>query len=179
MVADGVDPWDSNTAQDSFFFIVLVVVNLPPRLRYKRENLILWGIVDHKPKDSQQIYRLVVQDFKDGWKGFPVWDSLRDVKFRCRVMLLFCVFDYPGLVDALNHCGHMASKGCVKCTIRGVRPKSLKGMKFHRNMPGQASPVVHTHEAFKALAEHAQVDRFSTLRHHNILHVVVILTSCC
>lgn len=158
-MADGVDPWDSNTAQDSFFFIVLVLVNLPPRIRFKRENLVLWGIVDAKPKDSQLVFRLVVEDFKTVWKGFPVWDCLENANFRCRVMLLFCVFDYPGLVDALNHCGHMACKGCAKCTKRGVRPAALKGMKFHRNLnsPEQEPVHVHTHAEFTAMGAHAQV----------------------
>jgi hypothetical protein len=126
--ADGVAPFEIERGI-SFECLVLSVWNLPPDIRYKRENMILFGLSDKKPPNSQLIFELLVDELEELWTtGVPCWDSSRDQQFCLKAMLMTLLMDYPGLTDAMcvNNEGTFAA--CAKCSLQGLTIKSLGGI---------------------------------------------------
>ncbi|KAK3288113.1 hypothetical protein CYMTET_4418 [Cymbomonas tetramitiformis] len=77
-------------------------------------------MISGKPKNTTILYEKLVDELLELWEvGFPCWDSFTDDVFQCRAMLLAAVFDYVGLVDAMNIMGVGSFCACAKCLIRG------------------------------------------------------------
>ena len=127
--ADGVNPWKKLGA-GSCFVVVFVNMNLPADIRMKRENLVLLGITDKKPKDSRLVFDLVVDDLCELWAGVPCWDASVDKQFKLRAMMICGLCDYPGLTDACCQVDEGSFKSCVKCTQQGYYVKALKKCKY-------------------------------------------------
>ena len=97
--------------------IYLVLLNLPRQLRYKRENLIIVGIIPGPSEPSLNINSYLsplVSSLKD------VWDSISmsipqsgTIKIRCILLGVCC--DLPAGRKVCGFVGHNANKGCTKC----------------------------------------------------------------
>jgi hypothetical protein len=127
--ADGVCPW-KQLGIGSSFVIVFINMNLPPDIRTKRDNIILAGITDVKPKNSQLVFELVVDDLEELWEGVPCWDASTDTQFRLRAMQMLCLYDYPGFADACLQTDEGSFNSCFKCDQQGFWIKALKKCKY-------------------------------------------------
>lgn len=159
--ADGVNPWKKKGA-GSFLLIVLAVLNLPSDIRMKRENLMLLGMTDKKPKDVHLVYELVVDQLVELWHGVAAWDSTRDEHFNLRAMMALGLFDYPGLCEACGQPNEGSISGCCKCTLQGVNIKEFKHVKYSQHLhdmrDGHDIPVErHTHAGLLARGNHIEV----------------------
>jgi len=141
LCADGATVWKDMSGVFPIYFQVL---NLPPEIRKKFANLELWGMMAGKPKNTTILYEKLVDELLELWEvGFPCWDSFTDEIFRLRAMLFATVFDYQGLVDAMNIKGVGSYSACAKCMIRGKgRCQHLKKMlyKFSEQDPPGTCP---------------------------------------
>lgn len=127
--ADGVNPW-KNFSTDSFLLVVYAVWNLPSDIRMKRENLILLGITDSKPKNAELVYELVVDELRELWRGVPCWDASEDEQFKLRVMQGAWVSDHPALCEACLQPNEGTFASCLKCSLQGVTIKPLGDVKY-------------------------------------------------
>ena len=157
--ADGVNPWKNTDKNDSFFFVVIAVLNLPPEIRMKRENLILYGIVDAKPKDSHLVYNLLVNELMTMWGGVTCWDASKDERFTLRAMMLVGLFDYPGLCDACLQSNEGAIAGCIKCTLTGGYVRALRDVKYAECLHEGTGITLkrYTHDVLVDLGTRAEV----------------------
>lgn len=161
LCADGVNGW-KELGKSSFLIIVMAIWNLPAHIRMKRDNLVLLGMTDKKPKDAHLVYDLVVDQFLELWAGVACWDSVRDEHFKLRAMMAAGLFDYPGLTEASGQPNEGSISGCVKCTLQGVYIKELKHTKYcqhlHDMKRNHDIPVErHTHEGLIARAFEIEV----------------------
>lgn len=159
---DGVNPWKV-LGLGSFLLIVFAVYNLPGDIRTKRDNLILLGISNKKPKNTELVYELVVDDLEELWEGVPCWDASIDRQFRLRAMLMTTIMDYPGFADAFKQVDEGSFKSCFKCNMQGFTIKAL-GSKAkytdsaHRKgrQEGQHTVGAVTNETHGRLMGHAE-----------------------
>ena len=127
--ADGVNPW-KNFSTDSFLVVVFAVWNLPSEIRMKRENLILLGMTDSKPKNAELVYDLVVEELEDLWLGVASWDSAEDERFKLRAMLGAWCSDHPALCEVCLQPNEGTFASCLKCSLQGVTIKPFGDVKY-------------------------------------------------
>jgi hypothetical protein len=133
--ADGVNPWKKERSA-SFLVCVFVNMNLPPDMRMKHEHLILLGITDCKPGNSQMVYQMIVDELQELWGGVPCWDSSSpgDGTFKLRAMMLLGLMDFPGLVDASLQVDEGSFGACPKCPLQGIYVTPIKDVKYARHL---------------------------------------------
>ena len=97
--------------------IYLVLLNLPRHLRYKRENLIIVGIIPGPSEPSLNINSYLsplVSSLKDMWDGiFVSLPRSGEVKIRCVLLGVCC--DLPAGRKVCGFMGHNANKACTRC----------------------------------------------------------------
>lgn len=98
--------------------IYLTVLNLPRSIRYKREYIILLGIIPgpSEPKRNVNSFlRPLVNELLDFWKGMPMHVHGYDVRQTIRCALLCVSSDMPASRKACGFLSHVATLGCSKC----------------------------------------------------------------
>lgn len=98
--------------------VYLTVMNLPYHLRFKREFLILLGIIPgpKEPKrDINSFLRPLVGELLDFWKGMPmhVYSETEVQNVRCALICVAC--DMPASRKTCGFLGHSAKFGCSRC----------------------------------------------------------------
>jgi len=99
--------------------IYLTVLNLPRFLRYKRENIILIGIIPgpHEPKlNINSFLKPLVDEFQDFWTGVDL-TVCTDGQNRTEIVkaAILCVTcDMPAGRKVCGFLGHSATLGCSK-----------------------------------------------------------------
>jgi hypothetical protein len=133
--ADGVNPWKKERTA-SFLVIVFVNMNLPPDIRMKHEHLILLGMTDSKPGNSQMVYQMIVDELLELWDGIPCWDSSGrgHGEFTLRAMQMLGIGDFPGLVDACCQVDEGSFGCCPKCRLQGITVTPIKDVKYARHL---------------------------------------------
>ena len=129
--------------------IYLTVMNLPRSLRYKRQNVILVGILPgpSEPKHDINAYiEPLVNELLDLWHGvtFEVHSvsGVLTKVVRCALLCVSC--DLPAGRKLCGFLGHSAKLGCSKC-LKSF-PGSLGAMNYSGFDRAQWPPRVnHTH----------------------------------
>ncbi|KAK3288548.1 hypothetical protein CYMTET_3985 [Cymbomonas tetramitiformis] len=117
LCADGASVWKDGSGVFPIYFQIL---NLPPEIRKRFENLELYGLMAGKPANTAVLYEKLVEELLHLWhEGFHCWDAHTEEVVKARVMLLAVVFDYKGLTDAMRIMDVGSFSGCAKCKIRG------------------------------------------------------------
>ena len=99
--------------------IYLAVMNLPRAERFKRENIIVVGILPgpHEPSSLNPFLIPVVAELKELWEdGIEVCHSRSPTvpqKFFAALLLVAC--DVPAARKLCGFLGHGAKRGCSKC----------------------------------------------------------------
>ena len=106
--------------QYSVGVIYLSVLNLPPNVRYKFQNICLIGIIPgpREPENSVNEYiKPLVNDLLQFWNGVELnvctTTTVQRRKVRCA--LLCCSCDLPAGRKLCGFMGHSAHMGCSKC----------------------------------------------------------------
>lgn len=97
--------------------IYLTVMNLPLTVRYKRENVLLVGIIPgpHEPShDINSFLMPLVEDLLSFWDGVEL-DVHGCHKKLVRCALLCAACDHPAGRKTCGFLGHSACLGCSKC----------------------------------------------------------------
>ena len=100
--------------------IYLVIQNLPRSVRYKKQNIILVGLIPG-PKEpkftiNSFLYPLV-EELKELWFGAMFECPYHPLKNVCvRAALTCCASDIPATRKLCGFVGHSAKLGCSKCS---------------------------------------------------------------
>ena len=113
--------------------VYMTIMNLPYQLRFKREFVILVGIIPgpKEPKRNINSYlRPLVGELLALWDGIPmyVYGEEQEQKVRCALICVAC--DMPASRKTCGFLGHTAKLGCSKCKKvfpGGVGDKSYAG----------------------------------------------------
>lgn len=127
----------------SFTPVLLSVLNFPTYLRYHAPFMLYWGLIVGFSA-TQQLLRKLREELQQGGTGAGtghdhdqdsnvVYCAHCQREVVCRWRLLFVTADYKGLGELTLLHGQSGAYGCMKCEIKGERPKGWKAMKFtHR-----------------------------------------------
>ena len=118
--------------QASVGVIYLTVLNLPRFLRYKRENVILVGIIPgpNEPQDMNPFLQPLVKELLKFWEGIKMSVSIpigvTEQIVKGAVLCVAC--DLPAGRKICGFLGHSAKLGCSKCLK--VFPGSVGDMDY-------------------------------------------------
>lgn len=115
--------------------IYLVIMNLPRSIRFKRENIMIAGILPgpSEPKHDINSYLTpLVKELNDLWAGInmSVCIGTTTVTKKIKCAILCCSCDLPAGRKVCGFLGHSASLGCSKCS------KSFSGTVGSMNYSG-------------------------------------------
>jgi hypothetical protein len=115
--ADWFQPFKHCT--DSLGAIYLVIMNFPRKERYRRENVILAGLIPSLEKEPPTLNPFLVplvKELQELWKGVRLYTS-ESPKYRVliRGALLCAACDIPAARKLCGFKGHNANRGCSKC----------------------------------------------------------------
>ena len=104
---------------DSIGAIYLVIVNLPRKERYKRENVILAGLIpplESEPSTLNTFLSPLISELQDLWKGIRMCTSESpSFKVLVRGALICAACDIPAARKVCGFKGHNGNHGCSKC----------------------------------------------------------------
>lgn len=134
--------------------IYMVVTNLPRSIRFKKENVILVGIVpgpSEPPLHMNSYLKPLVDELNSLWRvGIRVSSPDVSQPLTIRAALICVACDIPACRKVLGFCGHMSKAGCSKCTkMFGFDGKKINFGGF-QECPLR-SEHDHRHQAFSAL----------------------------
>ncbi len=111
--ADGATVWKDLRG---VFPVTFQYLNLHPAIRGKFVNMELFALCNGtKPKSTQPIYELFVDQLLELWKGVPCYDIVTKTSFNLRCMLFKMLFDIKGLMDGACRMDVGAYFACLKC----------------------------------------------------------------
>ena len=157
-----------HTLEYSVGVIYLCLNNLPRSLRYKRENIIIVGIIPgpSEPKLTMNSYIMpLVQDLKEFWIGVNISCEHLTLNTLCiRAAVICCACDVPATRKLCGFVAHSATLGCSKCLkpfpsvqVSGVKRMDYSG--FDRETWQPRSPQVHYDKAIEYLHADTQSRR--------------------
>ena len=96
--------------------IYFTVLNLPRSVRYKRDNVILAGIIpgpEEPQRDINTYLEPIVNELQDFWKGIDLECGGVVKTIRCALICVAC--DLPAGRKACGFLSYNAKFGCTKC----------------------------------------------------------------
>ena len=135
----------------------MAVNNLPRELRYKRENIILVGIIPgpNEPKLTMNSFlKPLVEDLKEFWAGIMIPCNNHPLKNICiRAALICSACDVPATRKLCGFVGHTATLGCSKClknfSCEGNSKMDYSG--YDHELWGIRNLAVHREQCLKYL----------------------------
>jgi len=98
--------------------IYLVILNLPHSIRFKRENVILMGVIPGPREPSLSVNSYLsplVSDLLDLWKGVQLKQPGTDITAIFRCVLLGVACDLPAARKTCGFLSYFANLGCSRC----------------------------------------------------------------
>ena len=94
--------------------VYCVFANLPREERYKRENVLLLGLIEGEPKhDLNSLLKPAVDELLKLWDGHTFSQHFKS--FFVRVALLCIACDVPAARKVAGFMAHNAKRGCSRC----------------------------------------------------------------
>lgn len=96
--------------------IYITIMNLPRDVRYKRENVILCGLIPgpKEPHNVSPFLQPLVSELIELWKGVTM--TLNGNKRKVKAALLCVACDVPAGRKVCGFVGHTAHYGCSRCS---------------------------------------------------------------
>lgn len=134
---DGLNPWSKNKTNYSMWPIVLGQLNLPRRIRFHFENLILVGIIPSQvqggePKDLDPYLEVLVDEIIY-LSGSKLYDAYQRAPFSAKVEVLIYILDYQGVGKVFSLTGTGSLRGCAWCLFKGEYCTHLKKVVYSGN----------------------------------------------
>ena len=106
--------------------------NLPRTLRYKRENIVIVGIIQGPKEPKLTINSCLmplVQDLEEFWAGVNIHCSNYVLDILCIwAAVICCACDIPATWKACGFVSHSAKLGCSKC-LKQFPSENIAGTK--------------------------------------------------
>ena len=118
---DGFSPW--RRRKKSAWPIILYNYNLPPDIRFHKDNIIPLCVIPgpKKPKDFDSFLWPALQEFLKLSIGVPAFDALTVSQFLLCAFLIIVSGDIPAVSMVMQMKGHNAIVPCRMCKIRALR----------------------------------------------------------
>ena len=103
--------------------LILTIANLPPQERFKRENIILLGIIPgpSEPTDIDSFLRPLVDELKALQHGVKqVYNAAADSFFTLKAYVVFVVADTKGRESLMGVSGTNSYRYCFYCHAWGI-----------------------------------------------------------
>ena len=96
--------------------VYISILNLPRSERFKKENVLLCGIIPgpHEPKTMNTYLRPLVDDLKELWRGVAM-ESSYGIPVYIRAALICTSCDIPASRKVSGFLGHNAYHACSRC----------------------------------------------------------------
>ena len=160
--------------------IYIAILNLPHRLRYKRENMLLVGVIPgpHEPRlHINYFLEPVVDDLLKLWEGVQM--DTAEGNQRVQAVLLCNSSDIPAMRKVGGFVGHAALKGCSRClrnfeTARFSEKPNYGG--FNPSQWPKRTPEQHKQKGLewklaKTQTERQRIERESGIRYTELLRL--------
>ena len=99
--------------------VFISIMNLPRFIRFKRENVILVGIipVPNEPSNINTYLKPLVDELLQLWDGLPMSVQMRNgiQEITVKVAILCVACDIPAGRKVCGFLGHSAKLGCTRC----------------------------------------------------------------
>jgi hypothetical protein len=163
---DGFGPFKHRTK--TAWPIILFNYNLPPEVRFQKDNIISVGVIPgpKKPCDFDSFLWPLVQELLQLAIGVQAFDALSRTSFLLRAYLILVFGDIPAVAMIMRMKGHNAKLPCRMCEIQGIRNDTSKTyyVPLNRDNFASASPrqydpsalPLRSHETFIQQAEAVQ-----------------------
>jgi len=102
--------------------LLLINLNLHPKLRVKKQNLMLCGVIPgpNNPKDIHSFLRVMVDELKELEEGIGnVYDASTKMQFTLRAHLVIVSGDLPAIAKVMGISGRNSYEHCRFCKLRG------------------------------------------------------------
>ncbi len=102
---------------EQFISIYIAIQNLPRRVRYLTENVLLVGVIPgpHEPKGDINTYlKPLVNELKELWTGV-VMPTASGTQVLVRAALICVSCDIPASRKVSGFVGHNAYRACSRC----------------------------------------------------------------
>jgi hypothetical protein len=94
--------------------------NLPPELRFLKENILLVGAIPGKPTDFDSFFWPLFEELLSLEEGVVAWDSITETTFKLHAYLFIVLGDIPAISMAMRMKGSNGFCPCRWCEIWGV-----------------------------------------------------------
>ncbi|XP_065892408.1 uncharacterized protein [Dysidea avara] len=151
--------------------------NLPRSIRYKRENVLIVGIIPgpREPKLTMNSYLMpLVQDLERFWAGVTIrCENYIPSTLYIRAAVICCACDIPATRKLCGFAAHSARLGCSKCLkefpseeIGGTKRTDYSG--FDKETWTPRSLDVHITKAMEYLNADTLSDRKQIMKDHGV-----------
>jgi hypothetical protein len=124
--SDGVKVFKSRRAFH-IWPLLLINLNLPPNIRYKKTNMLLVGFIPgpKEPHDIDSFLYPLVQEFKKLGQGIPAYNAARkhlgeEAEFTMRAYITIVGADMIGRSKLMHTTGNRSYPYCEYCGARGI-----------------------------------------------------------
>ena len=123
--------------------LLLIQLNLPPKVRYKKRNLILLGIIPgpKQPSDFESFFQPMLDEFKRLEQGVQAWDGHWNEWFTLTASLLQIAGDQPAIASVMGMKGPRGKHPCRMYSLAGIRLRT--GYYYPLQSPTNVPPNLH------------------------------------
>jgi hypothetical protein len=130
--------------QSSTWILIIILLNLPPEMRYQSRNIIINFAIPgpNVPSDIESFIRPLFEELARASQGIWLWDRIRKEWFvHCTYIVAF-LGDMLGSAKVNGMLGHSAIRGDRFSMIQGARTSLEKGSKpqYYPLNPPDTSP---------------------------------------
>jgi hypothetical protein len=117
--------------QSNSWLLILIILNLPPEVRYKSNNIIINFATPgpNAPGDIESFLFLLFQEMVQASEGIWTWDAIDSSYFMNRAHIVMALGDMLGSAKINGMSGHSALYGDRFTTVQGARSSLKKGAK--------------------------------------------------
>jgi hypothetical protein len=117
--------------QSNTWLLILIILNLPPEVRYKSNNIIINFATPgpNAPGDIESFLFPLFQEMVQASEGIWTWDAIDSSYFMNRAHIVMALSDMLGSAKINGMSGHSALYGDRFTTVQGARSSLKKGAK--------------------------------------------------
>jgi hypothetical protein len=117
--------------QSDTWLVILILLNLPPEIRYKFGNIIIAFSTPgpHPPGHIESFFWLLFQEMAKASEGIWTWDAVDSAYFLNKAYICMALGDMLGSAKMSGMAGHSAIYGDRFSLVKGARSSLKKGSK--------------------------------------------------
>lgn len=109
--------------QSNVWVAILILLNLPPDIRYKSSNVIITLVIPgpNSPQNLDSFLYPLFQEMAQASEGIWVWDAVDDAFFKIRACITMALGDMLGSAKLNGMAGHTANYGDRFSHVQGAK----------------------------------------------------------